>query len=59
MARPRKEASPCTGHNINLCEENRLVVMQVKAEKELEKKRTYTIDEAVNEIVRRYREGKK
>lgn len=59
MARKRNEGSPCTGHNVMLCDENRVTVMMVKAEKEQEKKRTVLIPEAINEIILRYRNSKR
>jgi hypothetical protein len=49
MARKRKDGNPCSGHVINLCEENRIAVMHLKAE--IERKHQSSIDEVVNRII--------
>lgn len=49
MPAKRKTGNPCTMHRINLCEENRITVIEVKAM--IEKKHQSSIDEAVNRII--------
>lgn len=53
MPAKRKENNPCTMHRINLCEENRVTVLEVKAM--IEKKHQSSIDEAVNRIISEWR----
>lgn len=57
MANKRKiENDNCTGHNIVLCDEAKLVVLKRKAEIELIHQSS--IDEAVNDIILKYEHGK-
>lgn len=56
MPRERKQGNGCTGHTVNLCEENREAVMKYKLE--VEKKHQTSVSEIINRIIEEWRAKK-